>query len=299
MGRFINPFTDMGFKRIFGQEVNKNLLIDFLNDLLEGEKRIINITFLDKEQLGTTADDRSCIYDIYCENENGERFIVEIQNRGHRNFKERAIYYLSRAIANQGQKGPSWMFDLKAVYGVFFMNFHLDGRRQARFRTDIDLRDMRTNEPFSDKMRFIFLDLPAFTKDEERCETDFERWIYVLKNMEILQRMPFKARKSVFEELEKIADISALSKEDQEKYEEIIKVYRDNLVTEQWAIEQGFKKGHEKGLEKGRKEGIQIGREEGRHEGILLTARNMKNKGYSSEDIAQITGLTLEEIYKL
>ena len=111
--------------------------------------------------------------------------------------------------------------------------------------------------------------------------------------------MPFKARKSVFEELEKIADISALSKEDQEKYEEIIKVYRDNLVTEQWAIEQGFKKGHEKGLEKGRKEGIQIGREEGRHEGILLTARNMKNKGYSSEDIAQITGLTLEEIYKL
>ena len=190
MGRFINPFTDMGFKRIFGQEVNKNLLIDFLNDLLEGEKRIIDITFLDKEQLGTSVDDRSCNYDIYCENENGERFIVEIQNRGHRNFKERAIYYLSRAIANQGQKGPSWIFDLKAVYGVFFMNFHLDGRRQARFRTDIDLRDMRTNEPFSDKMRFIFLDLPAFTKDEETCETDFERWIYVLKNMEILQRSP-------------------------------------------------------------------------------------------------------------
>ena len=295
MGRFINPFTDMGFKRIFGQEVNKDLLIDFLNDLLEGEKRIVNITFLDKEQLATAADDRSCIYDIYCENENGERFIVEIQNRGHRNFKERAIYYLSRAIANQGQKGPSWMFDLKAVYGVFFMNFHLDGRRQARFRTDIDLRDMRTNEPFSDKMRFIFLDLPAFTKDEETCETDFERWIYVLKNMEILQRMPFKARKSVFEELEKIADISALSKEDQEKYEHIIKVYRDNLVTEQWAIEQGFKKGHEKGHEKGLQEGIQIGREEG----LLDAARGMKTKGYPLEDIVQITGLSPKEIQAL
>ena len=295
MGRFINPFTDMGFKRIFGQEVNKNLLIDFLNDLLEGEKRIIDITFLDKEQLGTSVDDRSCIYDIYCENENGERFIVEIQNRGHRNFKERAIYYLSRAIANQGQKGPSWMFDLKAVYGVFFMNFHLDGRRQARFRTDVSLRNMRTNEPFSDKMRFIFLDLPAFTKDEETCETDFERWIYVLKNMEILQRMPFKARKSVFEELEKIADISALSKEDQEKYEHIIKIYRDNLVTEQWAIEQGFKKGHEKGHEKGLQEGIQIGREEG----LLDAARGMKAKGYPVEDIVQITGLSPKEIQAL
>ena len=290
MGRFINPFTDMGFKRIFGQEVNKNLLIDFLNDLLEGEKRIVNITFLDKEQLGTAADDRSCIYDIYCENENGERFIVEMQNRGHRNFKERAIYYLSRTIANQGRKGPDWLFDLKAVYGVFFMNFHLESR-QTRFRTDVSLCDLRTNEPFSDKMRFIFLDLPAFTKDEERCETDFERWIYVLKNMEILQRMPFKARKSVFEELEKIADISALSKEDQEKYEHIIKVYRDNLATEQWALETGEKKGHEKGLQ----EGIQIGREEG----LLDAARGMKAKGYPLEDIVQITGLSPKEIQTL
>lgn len=280
----------MGFKRIFGQEVNKNLLIDFLNDLLEGEKRIVNITFLDKEQLATAADDRSCIYDIYCENENGERFIVEMQNRGHRNFKERAIYYLSRTIANQGRKGPDWMFDLKAVYGVFFMNFHLESR-QTRFRTDVSLCDLRTNEPFSDKMRFIFLDLPAFTKDEETCETDFERWIYVLKNMEILQRMPFKARKSVFEELEKIADISALSKEDQEKYEHIIKVYRDNLATEQWALETGEKKGHEKGLQ----EGIQIGREEG----LLDAARGMKTKGYPLEDIVQITGLSPKEIQAL
>ena len=182
MGRFINPFTDMGFKRIFGQEVSKNLLIDFLNDLLEGEKRIVNITFLDKEQLGITADDRSCIYDIYCENEDGEKFIVEMQNRGHQNFRERAIYYLSRSISNQGEKGIKWLFDLKAVYGVFFMNFHLEGQKHKRLRTDVTLWETQTNKPFSDKMRFIFLDLPAFTKDEETCETDFERWIYILKN---------------------------------------------------------------------------------------------------------------------
>ena len=140
-------------------------------------------------------------------------------------------------------------------------------------------------------MRFIFLDLPAFTKDEETCETDFEHWIYVLKNMEILQRMPFKARKSVFEELEKIADISALSKEDQEKYEEIIKVYRDNLATEQWALEMGEKKGLEKGLQ----EGIQIGREEG----FLKAAQGMKAAGLAPELIAQITSLSPEEIQKL
>ena len=164
-------------------------------------------------------------------------------------------------------------------------------------------------------MRFIFLDLPAFTKDEETCETDFERWIYVLKNMEILQRMPFKARKSVFEELEKIADISALSKEDQEKYEEIIKVYRDNLATEQWALDMGEKKGLEKGIQIGREKGIQIGRNEGiqigRNEGIqigqekgtqterLKNARGMKTAGIAPELIAKITGLSPEEIQKL
>ena len=111
--------------------------------------------------------------------------------------------------------------------------------------------------------------------------------------------MPFKARKSVFEELEKIADISALSKEDQEKYEHIIKVYRDNLVTEQWAIEQGFKKGHEKGHEKGLQEGIQIGQEKGTQTERLKNARGMKTAGITPELIAQITGLSTEEIQKL
>ena len=314
MGRFINPFTDMGFKRIFGQEVSKNLLIDFLNDLLEGEKRIVNITFLDKEQPGITVDDRSCIYDIYCENENGEKFIVEMQNRGHQNFKERAIYYLSKSISNQGEKGGKWLFDLKAVYGVFFMNFHLESR-QTRFRTDVSLCDLRTNEPFSDKMRFIFLDLPAFTKDEESCETDFERWIYILKNMEILQRMPFKARKSVLEELERLSELAAFSKEDRERYDESVKIYRDNLATEQWALEMGEKKGLEKGIQIGREKGIQIGRNEGiqigREEGIqigqekgtqterLKNARGMKTAGIAPELIARITGLSMEEIQKL
>ena len=115
MARFINPFTDMGFKRIFGQEINKDLLIDFLNALLEGEKRVKDIRFLDKELLPEYENDRSLIYDIYCTDENGEQFIVEMQNREHVNFRERTLYYLSQAIARQGEKGTGWQFDLKAV----------------------------------------------------------------------------------------------------------------------------------------------------------------------------------------
>lgn len=278
MGRFINPFTDMGFKRIFGQEINKDLLIDFLNDLFSGEKCIVDIRFLDKELLPESIEDRSCIYDVYCTADTGEQFIVEMQNRSQKNFKERALYYLSRAVAAQGEHGSRWAFELKAVYGIFFMNFRLPGGA-GKLRTDVILTDRDSHTCFMDKLRFVFLELPAFVKTEDDCESDFERWIYVLKNMETLQRLPFKARKSVFEKLEEIVDLASLSKEDRMKYDESIKVYRDNLATEAYAIE------------KGREQGLQQGRFE--------VARNLKKMGMDADTIMKATGLTAEEIESL
>lgn len=271
MTKFINPFTDMGFKKIFGQEVTKDLPIDFLNDLLVDEKHIKDITFLDKEILPEYMGDRGVIYDIYCTAENGEQFIVEMQNKQHVHFHERALYYLSKTVARQGEKGAEWKFDLKAVYGVFFMNFRL-ANLPHKLRTDIVLADRDTHEQFSDKLRFIFIELPTFTKEERECETDFERWIYVLKNMETLKRLPFKARKSVFEKLEKIVDIASLSKEERTKYDESIKVYRDNLAT------------------------LEFAEQKGRAEGKEETARNLKKMGVSPEIISKATGLSMEKI---
>ena len=282
MAKFINPFTDVGFKRIFGQEINKDLLIDFLNALLEGEKRVKDITFLDKEQIPLYEEDRMLIYDIYCTDQSGEQFIVEMQNRGQIHFRERALYYLSQAISRQGEKGLDWRFDLKAVYGVFFMNFRLEGLTH-KLRTDIVLADKDTHKLFSDKMRYIFLELPSFNKEENECQNDFERWIYVLKNMETLQRLPFKARNAVFQKLEQIVDIAALSKEDRVKYDESIKVYRDRLAVTAYAEE------------KGRAEG----RAEGEREKQMEIARNLKQMGLPTETIAQATGLTADAIEAL
>ena len=314
MAKFINPFTDMGFKRIFGQEINKDLLIDFLNALLKGERRVKDIRFLDKELLPEYENDRSLIYDIYCTDENGEQFIVEMQNREHVNFRERTLYYLSQAIARQGEKGTGWQFDLKAVYGVFFLNFRL-GDLPQKLRTDIVLCDRDTHELFTDKMRYIFLELPLFDKEESECETDFERWIYVLKNMETLQRLPFKARNAVFQKLEQIVDIAALSKEDRMKYDESIKVYRDKLAIMAFERQKGQAEGREEGraegLKEGRAEGLKEGRaeglEEGRAEGLkeghtkgkLEVARNLKQMGMATEAIARATGLTAEAIEAL
>ena len=305
MGKFINPFTDYGFKKIFGQEISKDLLIDFLNDLLKGERVITELTFLNNEQLPEYEDGRGLIYDIYCSTDTGEKIIVEMQNKSQLRFKERALYYLSNAIVQQGEKGTEWKFEIKAVYGVFFMNFLFDDC--VKLRTDVILADRETGEQFTDRMRQVFIALPLFKKEEDECENDFERWIYTLKNMETLKRMPFKARKAVFEKLEEIADVASLSKEERKRYENSVNVYRTHLcvldAAEQEGLEKGMKEGLEKGikegLEKGMKKGLEKGIEKGREEERLFNARKMKERGYSLKDIEDITGLSESEIAAL
>lgn len=285
MGKFINPFTDYGFKKIFGQEISKDLLIDFLNDLLKGERVITDLTFLNNEQLPKYNEGRGLIYDIYCCTDTGEKIIVEMQNKSQLHFKERALYYLSNAIVQQAEKGNEWRFGIKAVYGVFFMNFLFDS--SVKLRTDVILADRDTGELFTDRMRQIFIALPLFQKEEEECENDFERWIYTLKNMETLKRMPFKARKAVFERLEDIVDVASLSKEEQERYQNSVNVYRTNLCVLDAAKKEG------------KAEGIAEGIERGKEKERLDNARKMKEAGIACTLISQITGLSNEEIAAL
>ena len=143
MSKFINPFTDVGFKRIFGQEFSKPILLAFLNSLLENERRIVDIQYLDKEKLGIIDGNRSLIYDILCQTDTGEYIIVEMQNKSQPYFKNRSIYYLSRSIVEQGEQGSEWEYDIKAVYLIAFLNFHMKGLTKE-FRTDVALMDMQS-----------------------------------------------------------------------------------------------------------------------------------------------------------
>ena len=306
MGRFINPFTDYGFKFLFGREVEKELLIDFLNDLLVGEHVITDIQFLNNEQQPEVKTERGIIYDIYCVTDTGERIIVEMQNREQPYFKDRALFYLSRAITQQAKKGI-WDFQLDAVYGVFFMNFVMNKDIPAKIRTDVVLADRDTGKVFNGKFRQIFIELPNFNKEEDECSTDFERWIYILKHMDTLDRMPFKARKAVFERLEKMASKANMTQEERAQYEEEWKFYNDYFNTLDFAqkkgLEEGRKKGLEEGLEEGKKEGRKEGRKEGKEEGMLEarieTARKLKELGVATEAIASATGFSPDEIESL
>lgn len=278
MSKFINPFTDIGFKRIFGQEISKPVLITFLNALLADERNIIDVQFLDKEQPGEGADDRSLIYDVYCKLDNGEHIIVEMQNKSQPFFKNRSVYYISRSISRQGEPGPGWRYDVKAVYMISLLNFKRDDI-SSEFRTDVALMDMKHKTLFSDKMRLIYLQLPYFTKELDDCETLFEKLIYVLKHMDVLQRMPWLAQDAVFQKLASIADVSSLSQKDRETYDENLRKYRDTI-----AVMEG------QYLE---------GRAEGRAEERLANARSLKANGIAMDIIVRSLGLTPDEVDKL
>ena len=161
-----------------------------------------------------------------------------MQNREQPYFKDRALFYLSRAITQQAKRGV-WNFQLDAVYGVFFMNFVMDKDMPSKIRTDIVLSDRDTGKLFSNKFRQIFIELPNFNKEEDECENDFERWIYILKHMDTLDRMPFKARKAVFERLEKLASKANMTQEERAQYEEEWKVYNDYFNTLDFAEQKG------------------------------------------------------------
>ena len=294
MGNFINPFTDVGFKRIFGQEVSKPVLLGFLNSLLEGERTIVDLKFLDKEKVGLASGDRSLIYDIYCETDTGEHIIVEMQNKYQPYFKERSIYYTARSIIEQGERGSEWKYDIKAVYLVAFLNFKLSDI-SPDFRTDVALMDMDRHTVFSDKVRLIYLQLPYFTKDADHCNTIFEKIIYTLKNMDVLQRLPWMAQNAVFQRLSEIAEVASLDKEERLKYDESLRAYRDTIAVMDGQYELGAQKGRVEGVA----EGEARGRAEGEKQKALDIARTFKAMGLPPEQIAAGTDLTLEEIEKL
>ena len=286
--RYINPFTDFGFKKLFGTEFNKELLIDFLNQVLGEREQVQDLTYLNTENLGNAETDRKAVFDLYCENEKGEKFIIELQNVKQQFFKDRSIYYATFPIQNQAQKGREWDYYLKAVYTIGILNFGFpDQSKQERYLREVQLLDKQTFEVFYEKLTFIYLEMPKFRKKEDALDTHFDKWMYVLKNLHRLQERPVKLQEKVFEKLFSEAEIAKLKPEDMKAYEESMKTYWDNYSV----LEYAKKEGREEGLEKGR--------EEGREEGRMEVARRLKRKGVAVDIIAETTGLDKDRIEKL
>ena len=281
MGAFIHPLTDWGFKRIFG---DKELLMDFLNSLLEGERVITDLQYLNTEQLAERSDGRKTVYDLYCKTDTGEYIIVEMQNSQQAFFKDRALYYMAQSVVQQSKKGRGWQFELTAVYGIYFVNFPIDKSEiTEHYCKDIAMIDKHTGKVFNNKFRQIYIELPRFMKSEADCNSFLEYWIYNLVNMNNLKEISFKDRKAIFDKLERLASQANLTEEERARLEEDWKNYNDYFNTIDFA----------------KKEGKEEGLAEGEIKKNLENAKKMKDMGLSFDIIMQVTGLPIEEIEKL
>lgn len=292
LSRYVNLYTDFAFKKIFGTEANKDLLISFLNQLLGlvGEKEIKDVTYLNPEQLGANVNERRAVYDVYCTAESGEHFIVEMQKAKQDHFKDRALYYSSFAIREQGSKGTAtrpWDYKLMPVYVVGLLNFVLDEEDgSGDVITRVSLKDER-NRVFSKNLQFIFVEMPKFGKRVDELETFLDKWLYVIQNMNRLNDKPAALTESIFHKLFDVAEIAQFSKVDRAEYEESLKVFWD------------FSNVLSSAERKGREEGIAEGVAKGEWKEKLRNAKSFKDLGVDVEKISKATGLTKEEIERL
>ena len=274
--------TDTGFKRIFGQRDYKDVLIDFLNDVFADEPDfdpIEDIEYQDKEKIKDEKRKRTIIYDILCICQSGRRFIVEMQQRKHPNFEKRAVYYISDGVCDQANTGSDWNYRLLPVYGIFISDFTLPNVDPV-VKASVSLRNDLSGKLFSNITRYIFIQLPYFDMTEEECMTGFDKWIYVLKNLETMDAMPFIPEKEIFEKLKDLRDVFKMTPDERAQYKHELKQMRD--LNTQFYFE--------------REEGRAQGRVEGRAEERRTLVSTMKANGMSSNDIIKYLNLTTNEI---
>jgi predicted transposase/invertase (TIGR01784 family) len=273
--KYINPLTDFGFKKLFGEEVNKELLIDFLNELLPERHKIKELNYQQNEQLSSAEYDRKAIFDLYCESEKGEKFIVEIQRARQNFFKDRSVYYASFPIQQQAIKGSNWDFRLAAVYTIGILDFIFEEEKDDKdYIHTVQLKNQK-NKVFYDKLTFIYIELPKFGKNLEELDSKIDKWLFLFRYLAKLQERPLALQERIFQKLFAAAEIAKYSPEERELYEESLKYYRDlkNVV------DTAF--------------------DEGKIDERLVIAKKMKMKGFDTDTIIEFTGLTAEEIENL
>ena len=280
--KYINPHTDFGFKRLFGSECNTELLISFLNTIFHGKQNIQKVTYINSES-------RPGFFVVRCENDKGEKFIVEMQNVYQEFFKDRTIYYSTFPIREQAQRGGDWDFHLNPVYTIGLLNFNFaDGLENAkRWHHEVKLMEVDTHEVFYDKLTYIYVEIPKFDKKESELESMYDKWMYVLKNLSNLMQRPAALQERVFTRLFEQAEISKFDKQELKLYEDSVNAYRD-IVN---AIRTAEKKKYAEGRAEGRAEGEKKAKEK--------IASNLLALGVPIETIMQASGLSEEEIKSL
>lgn len=283
VSKYINPFTDFGFKKIFGDPNSTELLKSFLNDILkfEGEDKIETVTFKNGELLPEAPEERKAIIDLMCEDEKGSQFIVELQKVSQEHFQSRAF--------------RGFNFELKPIYFVGLLNFEIDiFKNTAEYLHHSKIIDIYTNEIISDALNIVYLEIPKFKKTKEELSNHLEWWIYVFQNLHKMNDIPNELQNDIIKNAFDKAEFASMPKNQQENYHKNLKVYRDLVNSFDFAL----KSGHEEGLKKGLEQGLEEGIKQGLDKRSIEIAKNLLDI-LDNETIAIKTGLSIQEIENL
>jgi predicted transposase/invertase (TIGR01784 family) len=279
--KYINPFTDFGFKKIFGDQEDTELLESLINDILglKGEKKIKEIIFKNGELLPDSPEDRKAIFDLYCTDKEGNEFIVELQKVHQEHFQSRALYYTTFPIQEQALRGK-WNFSLTPIYFIGLLNFTIDKfKDKPNYLHHGKITDIKTKDVMYENLNMIYVEIPKLKKTKEELSNHLEWWLYTLQNLNQLQEIPPRLKGDIIEKAFDKAEFINLPKSEQDKYHKNLKVYRDLLNS------------------------IDTARTEGKIEGEKAKAIEIAKKSLSEnidiKTIALITGLSIEEIEAL
>ena len=322
--RYLNPFVDYGFKKLFATEENKDLLISFLNAIIGGKDPIVDLRYKIVERIGDLVGTRTNYFDVYCETGHGDEFIVEMQNTWQPFFKDRTIYYAAKPIHDQGKKGiqaaldtqaledveeetlepdsngdekkrnKGWDYKLKNVYVVAMMNFRLPKKEypEDSFFHKIQLMDVEDFHVFYEKLTLYYVELPKIDNMKLDLNTPFGRWFHALNNLYYYDRQPRELKEPVFDKLFRQAELARLTPDQDLAYERSMKVYLDTFNQ----IEGARILGHDDGLAEGKELGLAQGLAEGKREANREIAKKMLSLGMDMETILAVTGLSAEEV---
>jgi len=248
MSRYINPYTDFGFKKLFGEEANNDLLIDFLNTLLPEKHQIKTLKFRNPKHLGATPGSRRAVFDVFCEAQSGEQFIVEMQKEDQAFFKDRSLYYVAHPIREQGQRGKAletrqrWNYELKTVYFIGILDFVYDkNEHDPVLIREVSLKDQHGKE-FYEKLQLIYIQMPLFHLKENELETRRDKWLYFLKNLPGLGHISTIMKEKVFKKAFLTAKVATMSQTERDLYDQELNDYLTYWATIETAKKKGFTK---------------------------------------------------------
>jgi len=287
MSRYLDPTNDVAFKKIFGTEDHKPLLISFLNATLSlsGENAIKSVDFLPKEQVPLIHDNKLTILDIKCITEGNIIFIVEVQNQMLPEFIKRTQYYAAHCYVNQAPSGSEYI-DLSPVILLAIVNYTLfpDSESVISYHKTLDTE---THEHHHEALSYAYIELPKFKKKESELLTPQDKWIYFFKNWKKTQEIPKAVQEKEIIEAYNVIEEFGWDVGEKDEYLKA-SLFRASVYRQQ---QDSFEKGEIKGIQKGIQKGLK--------EGKLEIAQTILKEKLPIDQISKLTGLSVEEIKSL